>query len=91
MVVTAFGLDRLDDDGADGIVEVFDQVFGLGKAAGFFRHIFLGEFVEGVFEVWEGGLGPIEGGDVEFVDGFAASGGETAEEAAVEGGAEGHD
>ena len=91
VVVTTFGLDWLDDDGADGVVEVFDQVFGLSEAAGFLGHVFLGEFVEGVFEVGEGGLRPVKCGDVEFVNWFAAGGGEAAEETAVESGAEGHD
>ncbi len=46
---------------------------------------------ERVFELREGGLRPVEGGDVELVDGFAARGGEGAEEAAVEAGFEGED
>ena len=44
---------------------------------------------ERVFEVREGGLGPVESGNVEFVDWFAAGSGEAAKEAAVEGRFEG--
>ncbi len=90
MVVATFGLDGFDDDSADRVVEVLDEIFCFGKAACFFGHVLLGKFMEGVLEVGERGLRPIEGGDVEFVDWFAAGGGETTEEAAVEGGAEGH-
>lgn len=91
VVVAAFGLDGLDDDGGDGVVEGLNDVFGLFEAAGFLCGVLGGELIEGVFEEGKGRLGPVEGGDVEFVDWFAAGGRERAEEATVEGGAEGHD
>ncbi len=91
VVVPALGLDGFDDDGRDGVVEVGDQIFRFGEAAGFFRFILGAVFVEGVFEVGKGGLGPVEGGNIEFVDGLATGSGEGGEEAAVEGGTEGED
>lgn len=91
VVVATFGLDGLDDDGGNGIMEGLHDVFGFFETAGFLCGVLGGELIEGVFEEGEGRLGPVEGGDIEFVDGFAASGGEGAEETAVESGAEGHD
>lgn len=89
MVVAALGLDRLDNDSSDGVVEGFDEFFGFSEATRFFFCIFFGVFGERVFQVREAGLGPVEGRDVEFVDGFAAGGGERTKEAAVESGLEG--
>ena len=91
VVVAAFGLDGLDHDGCDWVVEVFDQIFCLGQAARFLFGILGCVFGKWVFKVREGGLRPVEGGDVEFMDWFASSSGETAKETAVEAGSEGQD
>ena len=91
VVVAAFGLDGFDDDGGGGLGPGFDEVFGFFEAALFFGGVVGGVLVQRVFEEGEGRLGPVEGGDVEFVDGLAAGGGEAAEEAAVEGVLEGED
>ena len=75
VVVAAFGLDGLDDDGGDGVVVGRDDFFGFREAALDFGFVLRCVIFEGVFEHGEGRLGPVEGGDVEFVDGFAAGGG----------------
>ena len=79
VVVAAFGLDGFDDDGRNGVVKGLHYVFRFLKTAGLLCGILGGELLEGVFEQGEGGLWPVEGGDVEFMDGFAAGGGEGAE------------
>lgn len=91
VVVAAFGLDGLDDDGGGGVGEGGDEALDVGEGVGFGFGVLGGVILEGVFEEGEGGLGPVEGGDVELVDGLGAGGGEGAEEAAVEGGFEGED
>ena len=91
VVVAAFGLDGLDDDGGRGVREGGDEALDVSEGVGFGFGVLGGVFLEGVFEEGEGGLGPVEGGDVELVDGLGAGGGEGAKEAAVEGGFEGED
>ncbi len=76
VVVAAFGLDGFDHDGCDRVVEVLYQVLGFREAAGLFGGVLRGVFGEGILEHGEWGLRPVEGRDVEFVDRFAASGGE---------------
>lgn len=91
VVVATFGLDGLNDDGGGGVGEGGDEALDVGEGVGFGFGVLGGVFLEGVFEEGEGGLGPVEGGDVELVDGLGAGGREGAEEAAVEGGFEGED
>lgn len=74
VVVASLGLDGFNYDGCDGVVEFFDEALGFGEAALFFLGVLGGELVEWVFEGWEGGSWPVEGGDVEFVDWLAAGG-----------------
>ena len=91
VVVAAFGLDGLDDDGCRWVGEGGDETLDVGERVGFSFGILGGVFLEGVFEEGEGGLGPVEGGDIELVDGLGSGGREGTEEAAVEGGFEGED
>ena len=91
VVVTTLGLNGLDDDGGDGLGELLDQALRLLEAALLLGGVLRRKLVERVLEGREGGLGPVEGGDVELVDGLGAGGGQTAEEAAVEALLEGHD
>jgi len=46
---------------------------------------------EGVFKLWEGDGGPVEAGDVDFVDCFGMSCGEGSEHSSVEGFTKGKD
>lgn len=91
VVVTTLRLDGLDDDGSRRVVVLLDQTLGLLKAALLLSSVLSSVLVEWVLEVGEGSLGPIEGGDVELVDGLAASGAEGAEQTTVETSLEGHD
>lgn len=91
VVVAALGLDGLDDDGYRGVVVFLDETLCFVKAALFLLSVFSFVLSEWVFEGGEGCLRPVEGRDVELVDGLGACGGETAKEAAVEARLEGHD
>ncbi|KAI3477165.1 hypothetical protein L1887_61159 [Cichorium endivia] len=97
VVVTALGLDGLDDERGHGTVcraglgRVDDglldsrqrRLFGVGILAGILR--------EGVLDVGPRDDGPVERGNVELVDRLGAGGGERAEETAVEGAGEAED
>jgi hypothetical protein len=89
VVVAAFGLHGLDDYGGGRGVEFFDETLGFVEAALFFGGVLGDVLVKGVFKHGKGGLGPVEGGNVELVDGLGACRGETAKQAAVEAGFEG--
>ena len=91
MVVTAFGLDGLDNDGADWMAEGLDEMFRLFKTALFLLGVLGSVLIERIFEERKRGLRPVESGNVEFVDGLAASGGERAEKPAMESSFEGQD
>lgn len=89
VVVTTLGLDGLDHDGGDGVVELLDETLDLGQAALLLGGVLLDVLLQRVLQLGEGGLGPVKGGDVKLVDGLAAGGGQGAEETAVEGRLEG--
>ena len=91
MVVAALGLDGLDDERGGGLVPGGDQPLRLGETALLLGGVGVGVLRERIPQLGEWRLWPVEGGDVEFVDGLAARGGQRAEEAAVEGGAEAED
>lgn len=91
MVVTALGLDGLHDDGARRHAVVEDEVLDLGEGGGFSGGVLLSVLLERVAQLREGGLGPVEGGNVELVDGLGPGGGEGAKQAAVEARAERQD
>lgn len=91
VVVASLGLDGLNNDGARGDAVVEDQILDLGKGGLLGLLVLLNVFLQRVLEQREGGLGPVECGDVQLVDRLGAGGGERAEQAAVEGGLEGHD
>jgi len=88
VVVAAFGLDGLDDDGGGWVVELLDEALGFVQAPFLLCRILGFVLVEGILEGGERGLWPVEGGDVELVDGFGACRGQTAKEAAVKPGLE---
>lgn len=91
VVIATLGLDGLDDDGSGWVGEGSDEALDVSECVSLSLCILGSVLLERVFEEREGGLGPVEGGDVELVDGLGAGGGEGAEEAAVEGGFEGED
>jgi hypothetical protein len=84
MVVTTLGLNGLDHHSGNGVVELLDKTLNLSQAALLFGSILLHIVLEGVFELGEGSLGPVKGGDVQLVNGLAAGGGQGTEETAVE-------
>ncbi len=84
VVVTAFGLDGLHDDSGDWVVKGLNATFGFGEAAGFFFGVFALVTIKGIEKMREGSLGPVEGGNVEFMNRLAASGGQGAKQTAVE-------
>ena len=84
VVVTALGLDGLNNNGGDGVVEFLDDALDFLKSTLLFLSVLLGMFLEGILQVGEGSLRPVEGRDVKLVDGLAAGGGQTAEKTAVE-------
>lgn len=91
VVVAALALDGLDDDGGGGDVPRLDQVLDLVEAGLLNLGVVLGVLVERVLEQGEGRLGPVEGGDVDLVDGLGARGGQRAKQTAVESRLEGQD
>ena len=91
VVISAFCLDWLNYDSGDGVVKSLDDIFGLGKATSFFFGIFALMFIEGVQQMRKGGLRPVEGWNVDFMDRFTTGGGKGAEESAVETGPKGQD
>lgn len=84
VVVTTLGLDGLDDDGGNGVVELLDQTLDLLEAALLLLGVLLDVVLKRVLELGEGGLGPVEGRNIHLVDGLGASGGEGAKQTAVE-------
>lgn len=91
VVVTTLGLDGLDHDGGNGVVELLDQTLNLLQAALLLLGVLLDVLLQRVLQGGEGGLGPVKGRDIQLVDGLAAGGGERSEETAVEGRLEGQD
>ena len=91
VVVTSLGLDGLDDNGGNGVVEFLDDALDVLQGALLFLGVLLGMLLKRVLQLREGSLGPVEGGNVKLVDGLAAGGGQTAEETTVEARLERHD
>lgn len=91
VVITALGLDRLNDNSSNGAVPALDQLLHLLQAALLLGLVLGRVFVQGVLERRERSLGPVERGDIELVHGLAARGGQAAEAASVEGVLEAHD
>ena len=91
VVVAAFGLDGLGDDGGGFVVVGGEEVLDLVQTALFFFGIFLGVGVEWVFAGREGCLRPVESWNVEFMDWLATGSAETAKKPTVEGSLEGED
>lgn len=85
MVITTLGLDGLHDDSGNGIVEFLDQALRLLEAALLLLRILFSVFLQGILEGRERSLGPVEGRDVQFVNGLATGGRQTAKETTVEG------
>lgn len=91
VVVATLGLDGLNDDGTGGNAVVENQVLDLGEGSLLSLLVLLDVLLQRVLEEGEGGLGPVEGGDIQLVNGLGAGGGERAKQTTVEGGLEGHD
>ena len=89
VVVTTLGLDGLDDDGAGWQVPRLDEVLDFVERSLLGGGVLSGVLVERVLELGESGLGPVEGGDIELVDGLGAGGGQRTKKTAVESGLEG--
>jgi len=53
VIVAAFGLDGLYDDGGNWVVEGLDQLFRFCEASSFFFGVLFRVFGERVFDVWE--------------------------------------
>ena len=84
VVVTALGLHGFDNDASDGVVEFLDQSLSLRQAALLLLRVLFGMLLQRVLQGGERRLGPVEGGNVQLVDGLAAGSGQTAKETAVE-------
>lgn len=91
VVVTTLRLDGLDDDGGRGQVPRLDELLDLCERIGLGLGVLLNVLLQRVLELGEGSLRPVEGGNVELVDGLGAGGGERAKQTAVETGLEGQD
>jgi hypothetical protein len=91
VVVTALGLDRLDNDGGGWAVEGRDDVLNLLEAALLLTSVLLGMLLKRILELREGSLWPVKGGNIELVNGLGASAGERSKETAVEATTEGQD
>ena len=89
VVVTTLGLDGLDHDGAGWQVPRLDEVLDFVERSLLGGGVLSGVLVERVLELGESGLGPVEGGDIELVDGLGAGGGQRTKKTAVESGLEG--
>src|SRR3569833_19915 len=74
VVVAALGLAGLDEAGGRRHVEVEDEVLHLGEGVGLGALVGLGVLVQGVLQLRERGVRPVEGGDVELVDGLGPRG-----------------
>lgn len=91
VVVATLRLDGLDNDRSGRVVEAGDDLLNLLEAALLLAGVLLGVLLKRVLELGEGSLRPVEGGNVELVDGLGAGGGQRAEETAVEATTEGQD
>jgi hypothetical protein len=74
VVVATLRLNGLDNDSSRWAVETGDDLLNFFKAALLLASVLLGVLLERVLELREGGLGPVEGRDVELVDRLGASG-----------------
>ena len=70
VVVAAFGLDGFDHGGDGFVVVIHKQLLCFIQASLLFSPVFRLVLCQGVLELGKGGLWPVEGGDVEFVDGL---------------------
>jgi len=84
VVITTLRLDGLDNDSGRRVMEGRNDVLNLLQATLLLAGVLLGVLLERVLELREGCLWPVEGGDVQLVDGLGAGAGERAEKAAVE-------
>jgi len=91
VVVATLGLDGLNHDSSDGVVELLDEALNLIKAALLLGGVLMDVFLQRVLQGREGSLGPVKGGDIDLVDSLAAGGRQGAEETAMEGRLEGED
>lgn len=85
VVVTTFGLDRLNHDGGNRQVPRLQELLNLVDGGLLSSGVLSSVLVKRVLELREGGLGPVEGGEIELVDGLGAGGRERAKQATVEG------
>lgn len=70
VVVTALALDGLDNQSGNGELPGLDELLNLVEASLLLGGVLGLVLVKRVFESREGGLGPVEGGNVELVDGL---------------------
>lgn len=70
VVVTALALDGLDNQAGNGELPRLDELLNLVEAALLLGGVLSGVLVQRVLERREGSLRPVEGGNVELVDGL---------------------